>query len=1148
MGQRSGVHMNMSIPRSWSRGLVIGTGVIALAGCFGRSGASKLRNAATFDAPPAAEHQEAIESQLKRFKGQTSFLNPRDSYFGRGMDGDIRPESALRSSSSQRAVQESDIFKVGKPGTKLLFLLNNYRGLQVVSFEDGALAPKILGRVDATGNYPTDMYYDSTRDRLLVLERVWQDDSGRYNEKEESRLLSYDVSNPASPVIKQIVTLKGDLSDSRMVGSVLYVAASERSQSSWGWERRSTSFESKGEGHLYALQTSTESLSLIAEHKLALPVSSRENMNIIEVQEGAAFKYYLVAILSESGWGWWDRKSVVELVDISDEGGKIEPIMIASAKGSIAERSQTFVRNNTLIVTSNYLPEVGETGVQRIAVETFKLPTAASEVISPDEAQFRKLYIERAIEHRRSELNSASLPEEVIAQRLATYRLELVSDSLLGVKGRFVNDAETTSLRKLVSDFSVTVGSTQGQNASLQDVRYHGNLLYVYWVPANNIDPLDLFDVSAPETEVKYLGRLEFDGWIQRAVPVTFQNREYVVGLGWVIPAVNNENNRRYPQAMLFEITRNGTQTSKTVIAQLTLESTNVWANFNDGDKTIEFRLAADGKGSLMFPIYSWDGRKSLSGGKVVGFDLSNAILGQTDKVFIEGGVIAGSEGWLRRVFTNAEISKINTFTDEELGTFDMSSNLGDAATVFQAAHVLELARNVVAYAALGNGSRALGVQVISKGDWWYNSSNQKTILRLVDQKQADAERLGALAEVVLEGSYQSHLVSTTDGSMLVLSTQTSMREENDDTIVERTNTLSRMTLDQTGRALLISGQHKWTSSNAGGGSSRFIPWYYHAQKNLVQLDSGEIFVLEGEMISQVQLNNGLVGLTTVALNCSIDHATRASIEMLNGKAFLTFVELIADPDRSGVEYEKNYLMPVTLTNTATCGAPVNIPGTAVAILGDRLVTRDNRLKDIVAHDYRGLGGTWYEVVTELNLDSLKLDSSLATLNDLFHSEQADLSNVQAIDGRLLLLESEGDGNDYYSTNVRHTVNYLSFDDAGGFIGEDYVITLSANKSRILKVASGPQGQRLAVVGNGRTIQVMNLVGGRPSLIGLSRVLADGSRTESAPSVFLPNGWALYGDQGQTKINYSPEQSSLEIAQDMYGVTQLYLGTPTVIE
>src|SRR5207248_2394162 len=114
---------------------------------------------------------------------------------------------------------------------------------------------------------------------------------------------------------------------------------------------------------------------------------------------------------------------------------------------------------------------------------------------------YRKLAIERQLKGKDGDAREAMYST-------------LVADAQIGIQGRFVKTADG-KLRKILPDSVVTVGDTTGLSARLQDVRYVGNLLYVFWVPHNQIDPFDLFDISAPQNGVKYLSRLQFDGWIE---------------------------------------------------------------------------------------------------------------------------------------------------------------------------------------------------------------------------------------------------------------------------------------------------------------------------------------------------------------------------------------------------------------------------------------------------------------------------------------------------------------------------------------------------------------------------------------------------------------------------------------------------------
>ena len=77
---------------------------------------------------PVPADPTTIDSQLKRFRGQTEFLTV--SYHSRYLAGQPSKDKAGGAeSTAERAMQESDIFKIGKPGTKLLFLLNNISGI-----------------------------------------------------------------------------------------------------------------------------------------------------------------------------------------------------------------------------------------------------------------------------------------------------------------------------------------------------------------------------------------------------------------------------------------------------------------------------------------------------------------------------------------------------------------------------------------------------------------------------------------------------------------------------------------------------------------------------------------------------------------------------------------------------------------------------------------------------------------------------------------------------------------------------------------------------------------------------------------------------------------------------------------------------------
>ncbi|MBI3555840.1 MAG: beta-propeller domain-containing protein [Deltaproteobacteria bacterium] len=1104
--------------------------------------------------PQPAERDFPIEAQLKRFHGQTRFLNPGYTAYRKG-----GPVSAPRAgvpgdtsggaeAAPKRAQQESDVFKVGKSGSKLLYLLNSYRGLQIVNFTEGTDKPKLVGRVPATGNYPSDMYFDESNDRLIVLERVWYDASGNYDyTTEQSRLLIYDVKNPAAPKIVQALGVDGEIADSRMVGDVLYVASALRPY--WG-----APASQKPKGFVYSIKLATGQLSVLQKQELALPASSRENMNIVEVNEAGQYKYFLVAVLSESGWGWWDRQSLVEVIDISDLKGAIKPLMVVSARGQIAKRAQTQIKNNVLIVTSNYRNEPGNwQSPERIAVETFKLPTEQNEVITEDEAQYRKMWIDHQLGRTTGE------ERERLEQKAA-------ADSLMGIKGRFVRTAEG-KLRKIMPDFAITVGDTTGQSAALQDVRYDGDLLHVFWVPQNQRDPFDLFDISHPENEIKYLKRLFFDGWIERSIPMTYQGRKFVLGLGWTVSNVNNEGNRRFPQAMLFEIVNStgGSGSPRAVtVAQFTLAQANVWTNFGGQDKFVELHEKGDGTGDVMFAASSYTNGKSVSGGKLIGFDLNKAIAGDTDNVFTEGALLEGDEGWLKRVFTNPEIQKINTFSDMALGTFDVK-NVGKATDTLKAMNILELARNIGAYVVLESNGIKRGLQIVT-GSWW-DGKHARTRLRLVPTNQADAELPAVLGEQVLKGSYMSSLVDRRDGSLWLATRVTRRLDVSDDGIVG----ITRASMPMPGRpptvryetryfvyqlnlrgnadSIEVTNQVSWTGTPSAG------HWYWYGGNavQLVQLDSGEVLAKADNEIHQISDASGTL-LKKIALDgCRAAGENEVTLQFIGNALYFTTKEPVTDGKRENLTFTRNFFAPLSIkAGVASCGNAINIPGKLVAVLDNRIVTDDDRVLDVVARKY-GNDYTYYQTITANALDSLKLVGENATLVDDYDNG-ADRSRALKTVGQGKFGYIDFDRYEtfrYYGENYRVPYTQLSnprfvvlgLDAESRFTKEVFALPDDAiTGAQLVEVFPDSAHGYLGVLSSGRKLQALRWseTNMRPVVQRLIPLDSNFQKQEAMSSVVLP-GW-YYSAYGQSSgIHYTAAERSMEATRGVHGIQQLLL-------
>jgi predicted RNA-binding protein with PUA-like domain len=1129
---------------------------------------------------PAPANKESADSRLMRFDGQTKFLNfHQEPMWARNM-AMASPAAAKAEGAQQsgtvRAIQESDVFKIGKPGDKVVFLLNNYRGLQIVSYQKGIDKPEILGRVPATGNYSDDMYYAKDDNRIYVLERYYYDPNDDYYSARNSRVLVYNVENLSKPALIKSVELTGEIADSTFATdektkeSVLYVALSQ-----WGsfwWQGGGTQ---KATGMITAYKVKDlekDAPAPVDSLALSLPVSQRENMNIVTVPLGdGTNNYYLVAVLSESGWGWWDRKNTIELVDITSSAGDIKPVMTVNAKGFIAEKSQTFIKNNALTVVSNYTPDVPNAKA-RIAVETFKFPTEGTKGISESVAAERALHIQNEL----AKISDINAKEEAYKK--------LVEDPKMGLKGVFVSVAVQnaqnlgltaaqagTRLLKKVADFQQTQGDTRGLDAQLKDVRLSpdSTRLYAFWVPVNKIDPLDVYDYSNPEKGIAHIGHTEdMEGWVDRAFPVTFKGNDYLVGLGWKVIGENNETNKSVPQAVVFKVTKQNNPKKPILLnnlEQVDLSNKgNVWVNFNQPDKFVDYKFdTAKGTGTILFQIDSWGADTNGSGGKLLGFDLNAADSGN-GSIFTPGATLVAGSGnyeWLRRVFNNPELEIINTFSDKTLGTFKVDG-IGKSEEIAKAINTLELARNIRAYVTLNKA----GVQIVDDGSgYWWGNDKGKTTLRLVERDKADTEATNIKSTKEIEGPYASHLVLK-DGTLLVLTSSRKSKTtgEGEKQTVEYFDSYT-LTPVKAGDDLQVKTPARWeTPATFRPGPiffaarSRVSPWGWGSSSSveLVQTKAGQVLALAGAEARLVTVTDGNV--TTQVINtkaCSPDKIP-TQITVLDDGLFAGYSKIEDDKSKPNVKYEANYIATAELKGTTlSCSAPVNIPGTLLAVVdGDKLITTDNRLEDLNPFVNPSDKKTYYNPVIKPVLASLKLTTAggaaTATLKDLYDPTGVSSQEMHKIGNGFVFLDiDKSNSNARYQqpTFAKLTLNATSL----RFEKDTKVISLKKDGrapnnltlAAIFTDEKKGKGTYLGVVLAGRLAFVVEWSDKdlRPVQKDLELVDPDFTKAKRSEAVVVMNPWSLTSGRSSDQIHFTADQRSLELSQELYGITQAFI-------
>ena len=126
--------------------------------------------------------------------------------------------------SSARAVEEADIYRLD--GDRLL-VLNAFRGLQILDLADPA-HPTLLSRVPVEG-VPVDLYLRGTVAFVAVSDAfdfvALAGDAASVWPRMGSELWAIDVSNPVAPAVLARLPIEGQLTETRIVGDVVYVVS-----------------------------------------------------------------------------------------------------------------------------------------------------------------------------------------------------------------------------------------------------------------------------------------------------------------------------------------------------------------------------------------------------------------------------------------------------------------------------------------------------------------------------------------------------------------------------------------------------------------------------------------------------------------------------------------------------------------------------------------------------------------------------------------------------------------------------------------------------------------------------------------------------------------------------------------------------------
>jgi len=282
-----------------------------------------------------------------------------------GTGGNPAPADPSTGEDPERAITEADIIQVheGK-----LYALSRYSGLSIIDISTPDQLT-LLGRYGGTSGTPFEMYLEDGVVYAMFSswgQYIWDAAAQSYQWVQTSHIEALDVSNPASVGLLGSFDLPGSISDSRVVGDVLYAVTFE---DGYCWDCDAG-----------APNTSITSINIANPAAISVvdQLSFADNdpygYGWRRSVSATADRMYVAGI----EWNGQDEgHSTIQVVDISDPGGQLELGATVEATGQIQSRWQMDEHEGVLRVVSQ--PGVWWSNAMP-AVQTFTV-TSSQEVV-----------------------------------------------------------------------------------------------------------------------------------------------------------------------------------------------------------------------------------------------------------------------------------------------------------------------------------------------------------------------------------------------------------------------------------------------------------------------------------------------------------------------------------------------------------------------------------------------------------------------------------------------------------------------------------------------------------------------------------------------------------------------------------------------
>jgi len=266
--------------------------------------------------------------------GQTEFVsaNPNGnngalSDAGAAGGGRNETPSAGGDAAAPRTVEEAAIVRVEG---NLLYVLNEFRGLQVVDITNPD-TPSLLGMAEVSG-YPIEMYVRGNRAYVVVSNYFdyWASNDvvagdSLWSAYRGSQIRVFDISTPAAPAFLTAFNVEGEVTDTRIVGDVLYAVSNRYA---WYDSYRTNDMV---EGTYISSINIADEANLHQVDEVVFPRGGWDNH--VHVTPNTIY-------VASSGWQRNGYQTNLRVVDISDPAGDIQLQGEATLDGWIRDRWQ----------------------------------------------------------------------------------------------------------------------------------------------------------------------------------------------------------------------------------------------------------------------------------------------------------------------------------------------------------------------------------------------------------------------------------------------------------------------------------------------------------------------------------------------------------------------------------------------------------------------------------------------------------------------------------------------------------------------------------------------------------------------------------------------------------------------------------------